>query len=1137
MARLAVSVAGAAIGGFLGGPTGAQWGFLAGSLLGAYAFPDKLPDVVGPRLGDKTVSSSAYGAPIAIGFGTIRESGNVIWSSGIVETRHSSSVSGGKGGMGGGSQKSITYTYSCSFAIAFGEGVAEDVIRIWADSKLIFDKTGTGQLAKTDVAFRFYSGSETQLPDSIIEAHEGAENTPAFRGLCYIVFDDLQLADFGNRIPNITAEITYNKQDVLPYILDTRINTPVTSWQGDELCVDSAREYFYLINALGTPGMRRFDARTMKELRSALWDDISSLPGETFPNMLGIDSKGFIHCSVGASNGRPIILVDPITLKERMRFGEETADSNMTPTGFGLVAYMTDITLIGAKGPRTFYVYASLLEGVGVLDEDFAFIAGLPLELPVRPCGLCSGGGVVYFTSLAAGGSATMYVHKMTIDPGAKPVISPTGSWLQSGVELELVRTITTADLGGSGTFSSVGVPMYDETDGAIVFSVSGSSVPCKMVKVRDGVIKWTSTVPNIVPYPASPPATSLKYGKFGFIQGKTTYTLDLRDGSWTSQKWGPALPVQQTAVQYYNDKESSIITVDNSAGRWFKVFLDRGDGLGGDLGVIVADLCSRVGLDLADIDVTELTDTVRGYVISKQMSARNALQPLLEAFLFDGVESDYILKFLKRGRSVSYAIPMVDLAFVKDGEVMTESRTQEVELPAQVSVVYMSKEQDYQSDTQIAKRTVQPKPAMYSHNKASKEVPIVFTAEEAARLADVLLYQSWIERSAFVNTLPWKYLPLDPADVVTITADGITRKCRVGGSALGVDMSIELESISEDAALYTSSVDGVAASGFPPQYILAEVPSTVWFMDTPLLRDQDDTGGSYSLNYFVIGTARTDDWKGAFLYRSRDANAWEDRATALVPVVYGTVTQPLNDPRSPWELDVDSVVRVYVEDGELESCTYEELMNGANACVIEGEVCGFMDASLGADGYYTLTNWIRGMRGTDYAVNGHTVGARITMLSSKTVHTDTVNIDQLNTSFMFRAVTFATLLEDAETVGFTPDGKDLKPYSPVLLDATNSSGDVVITWVRRTRLAGGLMDGTDYVPNSEAFEKYEVDVYVGGSVVRTLSVQDATTVTYTAAQQAADGYVIGTGVIEVEVFMLSAVVGRGFGRREILEV
>jgi hypothetical protein len=40
-----------------------------------------------------------------------------------------------------------------------------------------------------------------------MEMHLGAGNVPAFRGLCYLVFDDLQLKDFANRIPNISAEV------------------------------------------------------------------------------------------------------------------------------------------------------------------------------------------------------------------------------------------------------------------------------------------------------------------------------------------------------------------------------------------------------------------------------------------------------------------------------------------------------------------------------------------------------------------------------------------------------------------------------------------------------------------------------------------------------------------------------------------------------------------------------------------------------------------------------------------------------------------------------------------------------------------------------------------------------------------
>ncbi len=52
-----------------------------------------------------------------------------------------------------------------------------------------------------------YTGSDDQLPDSLIEAKEGAGNAPAYRGLAYIVFERLALADFGNRIPQLSFEV------------------------------------------------------------------------------------------------------------------------------------------------------------------------------------------------------------------------------------------------------------------------------------------------------------------------------------------------------------------------------------------------------------------------------------------------------------------------------------------------------------------------------------------------------------------------------------------------------------------------------------------------------------------------------------------------------------------------------------------------------------------------------------------------------------------------------------------------------------------------------------------------------------------------------------------------------------------
>jgi hypothetical protein len=56
-----------------------------------------------------------------------------------------------------------------------------------------------------------YPGDNLQLPDSLIQASEGATLTPAYRGLCYVVFENLLLVNFADRIPNFRAEVTYTK--------------------------------------------------------------------------------------------------------------------------------------------------------------------------------------------------------------------------------------------------------------------------------------------------------------------------------------------------------------------------------------------------------------------------------------------------------------------------------------------------------------------------------------------------------------------------------------------------------------------------------------------------------------------------------------------------------------------------------------------------------------------------------------------------------------------------------------------------------------------------------------------------------------------------------------------------------------
>ncbi len=78
------------------------------------------------------------------------------------------------------------------------EGPVSGIGRVWADGR---------EIDLAALTWRLHAGSETQDPDGLLVAHIGADETPAYRGLAYIVFERLPLADFGNRLPQLSFEV------------------------------------------------------------------------------------------------------------------------------------------------------------------------------------------------------------------------------------------------------------------------------------------------------------------------------------------------------------------------------------------------------------------------------------------------------------------------------------------------------------------------------------------------------------------------------------------------------------------------------------------------------------------------------------------------------------------------------------------------------------------------------------------------------------------------------------------------------------------------------------------------------------------------------------------------------------------
>jgi hypothetical protein len=208
MATLVLGAAGAAIGGSIGGAIlgvsaatiGGFIGSTIGSVVDSWIISSLAPTqrIEGARLDNLRITSATEGAVIPRIYGRMRIGGNIVWATDFREETKTTTQGGGKGGGGGGKVKTTEYFYYASFAVALCEGPITGIGRIWADGKLL-DTAG--------VTWRWYPGDESQAADPFITAKMGAANTPAYRGTAYVVFEDLPLGNYGNRIPQMSFEV------------------------------------------------------------------------------------------------------------------------------------------------------------------------------------------------------------------------------------------------------------------------------------------------------------------------------------------------------------------------------------------------------------------------------------------------------------------------------------------------------------------------------------------------------------------------------------------------------------------------------------------------------------------------------------------------------------------------------------------------------------------------------------------------------------------------------------------------------------------------------------------------------------------------------------------------------------------
>lgn len=1114
-----------------------------GLLLNFLFAPDQ-PDVVqeGPRLDDLNVTSSAYGKNRHLGYGTVRLNGNIIWSSGIEEVVTTETQSGGgKGGGGGGSVSSTTYSYFASFAIAFAGREADRLLRVWADNKLIYDATGNGNVI-TKFALKFYKGDGNHSIDPLIEAdideQFGAGSTPAYNETVFFVADRWSLADFGNRIPNITAEIAFKGTDTLPFVGLTELPghdipgslTGAGTGNGTALDPFSNRMYFLKNNSNGV-GIA--DAFTMTDI------NLTSDAGGLADHSVFWTKDGFVYAQSGGSNFEPFSMYEPVSAVRQHIFGVDTPLGNEAnafnfPNGTWGGAIFKEFP--GAPlSPVKFLVFSFDMilatSGFSIYEQgvgDPTNVTFIESDVTPQARGL-TGGPVIpnHYTDeiyWIQQSSTNIEIYKGQVEVNIG-LFGPEAEFTYDKVvdTTKAALGVTTHDFRGwillpnenaiiltSGLPSAGSMAKFDLDDWNLITSRNDFGSTAKYEFATSGV--WAT-------------CDSGSVSADNKIYTIDTDTLETIEEVSISLAFGTGEDSSLNPSASYDPRSHSLIfsrqyisSFVPSTNRIVKVFLGRASGEGEDLAAVVTDLCSRAGLSASDIDVTDLVgDTVRGYTVSRTGSYRSAIEPLQRAFLFDGVESDWKLEFVKRGGSSALTIAEDDIGRLGDSERIEEKRIQEVELPEKVVIQFSDKDKDYEPVTAYDKRVADPTPTQFSRSELKIDLPIVFTPTEAKQLASSALYTTWAERLSIDSQLPWKYIRLDPTDVADMIFRGETRQIRMGEIEVGADLSLDFTAVQEDVSTYVSTVAGTSGDGFTAQVPFGGLPTKFLPMNLPLLSAADAT--LLTSNKVYYGAAGYEDaWPGATIFRSFDSGitftqvgahnvetSWGSLITVMPSIWSGIGNNAFEQIGGfTWDTSTTLDVVPFRLPSRWATSTDTEVLNGANAVAVikrDGtcEIFQFVNVATVDASTIRLSRLLRGRRGTeDYARTGFFGGETVVLLETGRISALLNNLSQVDINAPMKAVTSGTLLEDATQVSFTPNGEDLRPYSVVQITGDRTGGDLTTTWVRRTRFNGELKDGTGTAPLNEEGEFYDIEYYIPGESTPFLTREDLTSPTDT---------------------------------------
>lgn len=543
----------------------------------------------------------------------------------------------------------------------------------------------------------------------------------------------------------------------------------------------------------------------------------------------------------------------------------------------------------------------------------------------------------------------------------------------------------------------------------------------------------------------------------------------------------------------------------------------------------VIQDLCVRAGLTLSDIDTTALTAELSGFVVSTG-SYRDAIEQLLEAFSLGACSSGSKIRFYPLDAASVATIDITELNATQGGDtgdgvqpLLGINRKKETDLPRKVQVVYRDIARDHQEGMQPAQRHVTTTVV-----ELKRDFDISMTSNDAQRIANRILYRKWTERTEYDFTLPIRYLRLEPGDVITIndSATGASYSMRLTRVDIGANFLMRCRAVAHDAAVYTQTATGASGDGgvITLRYL---GNTTAYLLNLPALKE-DEADFPY---VYLAATGDSNGWRGAAAQLSFDnEQTWEVVATVPAKCVIGETLSalPTDGNALTWNTRTQDYVDVELINSEftLTSNTDDAILNGANLALVNNELIQFGTATLIAANTFRLSRLLRGRRGTELSIPDGATGSRFVLINS-TLGRASLPLSRYFSVPRLRIVPIGGDETLAAITNFSVFARNLWPYSPCdFAGSRDGSGNLTMTWKRRSRQGQELMSGTD-IPLGESIEKYEIHIYTSNARTTRVRVIEATTqtATYTSAQQVAD-FGSNQATVYVRAYQISGLIG-----------